>query len=64
MGGRLGIEVAQGMGRALERENHRVSSGTLASMNLLWYTVLNTVQGDGHPTAAKNPADFFPHGGG
>ena len=39
-----------------------LSSGTLSSMNLLWYIVLNTVQDDGHPTAAKNPADLFPHG--
>ena len=32
--------------------------------DLLWYIVLNKVQDGGRPTAAKNPDDFLPHGGG
>src|SRR5712691_7311801 len=34
---------------------------TPASMNLLWYIVLDKVQGGGRPKAAKNPAHFLPH---
>ena len=50
-------------GRAFKRKT-RAFFRALASMNLLWYIVLNKVQHGRAPTAAKNPADFLPHGGG
>ena len=33
-------------------------------VRLLWYIVLNTVQDARRHAAAKDPADFLPHGGG
>ena len=67
------IHFAHGRGGALAKKKAgakglRLASGfppgRLARMNLLWYIVLDKVQDDERPAAAKNPADFLPNGGG